>query len=134
MEWGQYQIGGDQVTDDADHAFEAIVGEQLSAITFVQDYWQFDFDGQGFTALTRVEVQANNLTLKDGDDQFRNTLCGQIGKIVKQVSCVQPEAITIRFDDQSSISISLKWEDYRGPEAAEFRGRDGRLMVIRADS
>jgi hypothetical protein len=122
------------VTNNTDHAFQVIVGKQLGAITFVQDYWQFAFDGPVFTALTRVEVQANGIRVRDGDDQFRNILCGQIGRIVKQVSFVQPEAITITFEDQSSISISLKRNDYRGPEAAHFLGRDGRLMVIRADS
>ena|SRR5579872_1289187 len=121
------------MTDTAGEAFEVIVGEQLSAITFVQDYWQFAFDGPAITALTRIEVHASGVTLKDGDDQFRNVLCGQIGKIVRQVNLVQPEALTIAFEDQSSISISLRWDDYRGPEAAHFRGRDGRLTVIRAD-
>ena len=45
---------GSQVTNKVNPSFQLVVGEQLSSITFVQDYWQFDFDGQGFTALTRV--------------------------------------------------------------------------------
>jgi hypothetical protein len=120
--------------NNADPSFQALVGEQLSSVTFVQDYWQFDFDGQGFTALTRVEVQANGLKVMDGDDQFRNVLCGQISKIVRRVNLSQREALTITFEDQSSISISLRWDDYRGPEAVHFRDGKGAVIVVRADS
>jgi hypothetical protein len=114
-------------------SLQSIVGEQLSSITFVQDYWQFHFDGPSLTALTRVEVQTKGLKLSDGSDQFRNVLCGQIGKIITQVNLIQPEALTITFEDRSSISISLRWDDYRGPEAVNFWGRNGAVVVIRAD-
>ena len=112
---------------------QSIVGEQLSSITFVQDYWQFDFDGIGVTALTRVIVRTDGLTLKDGDDQFRNLLCGQIAKIVSRAELVQPEALTITFADGSSISVSLRWEDYKGPEAALLSSRGGPIIVVRAN-
>jgi len=120
------------VTTDTD-PFQTIVGERLSSITFVQDYWQLDFDGVGVSALTRIEVQDKGSRLGDRDDRFRNVLCEQIGKTVKRVTLIQPEALTITFDDQSSIAISLRWKDYRGPEALILRGRDGFLRVVRAD-
>jgi hypothetical protein len=86
--------------------FEAIVGEKLSAITFVLDYWQLQFDGLTINALSRLEVSAG----------------------------VQPEAFTITFEDRSSIKISLRWEDYRGPEAMMFYGYDlSTWTVVRAD-
>ena len=113
--------------------FQAIIGEQLSSITFVRDYWQFGFDGIGVTALTRIDVRTKVAALRDGDDQFRNALCEQIGKTVKDVTFVRSEALTIIFGDQSSISVSLKWKDYRGPEALHLRGRDGFLRVVRTD-
>jgi hypothetical protein len=30
--------------------YDCIVGEKLSAITFILDYWQFQFDGPFFNA------------------------------------------------------------------------------------
>ena len=114
--------------------FQAIVGEKLSAITFVLDYWQLQFDGPSINALTRLEVSANGYKLRDGDDQFRNLFCGQIGKVVSRVALKQPEAFEITFEDQSSISISLKWDDYRGPEAMIFYGPNlSTCLVVRAD-
>jgi hypothetical protein len=65
--------------------YDGIVGEKLSAITFVLDYWQLQFDGPAINALTRLQVSANNgIVLSDGDDQFRNLICGQIGKVVAE--------------------------------------------------
>jgi hypothetical protein len=120
--------------DQQSKPFEAIVGEKLSAITFVLDYWQLHFDGPTINALSRMEVSANGVVLRDGHDQFRNLICGEIGKVVAGVALVQPEAFTITFEDQSLIKISLKWEDYRGPEAMIFYGHNlSACMVVRAD-
>lgn len=113
---------------------ESVVGEKLSAITFVLDYWQLQFDGPTINVFTRLDVSANGLDLSDGHDQFRNLICGQIGKVVADVALVQPEAFTITFIDQSSIKISLRWQDYRGPEAMIFYGHDqSSFTVVRAE-
>jgi hypothetical protein len=120
--------------DRQSNPFEAIVGEKLSAITFVLDYWQLHFDGPTINALSRVEVCAHGVVLRDGRDQFRNLICGQIGKVVAGVALVQPEAFTITFEDRSLIKISVKWEDYPGPEAMIFYGLNlSPYMVVRAD-
>jgi len=112
---------------------QAIVGEKLSAVTFVLDYWQFQFDGSNINALTRVEVESGGSVVKDGDDQFRNRLCEQIGKIVAKVD-VRAEAIFIGFKDQTSISISLREQDYRGPEGAICYGKGMKTFrVFRGD-
>ena len=119
--------------DQQSKPFEAIIGEKLSAITFVLDYWQLQFDGPLINALSRISVSADGMVLRDGY-QFRNLICSQIGKVVTGVALVQPEAFTIFFDDKSSIIIS-KWEDYRGPEAMIFYGPNlSSFMVVRADS
>jgi hypothetical protein len=100
----------------------------------VLDYWQLQFDGPMINAFTRLEVSADGVVLRDGYDQFRNLFCGQIGKVVADVALVQPEAFTIIFEDQSLIRISLKWEDYSGPEAMIFHGANpSSFIVVRAD-
>jgi hypothetical protein len=76
-----------------------IIGEKLSAVVFVLDYWQLQFDGPTLTVLTCIEVRANGSVTRNWDDQFRNHLCGQTGKIVDAVS-MNSEVIAITFADQ----------------------------------
>ncbi|SEC21458.1 hypothetical protein SAMN05444164_1304 [Bradyrhizobium erythrophlei] len=82
----------------------------------------------------RWEVSADGVVLRDGHDQFRNLICGQIGKVVASVALTRPEAFTITFEDQSEIRISLKWEDYRGPEAMIPFGHNSPTVVVRTDN
>src|SRR5215472_7383246 len=96
----------------------ALIGNQLSAVTFVQDYVQLQFDGPGLTAITQPRVHLSNEVYSWGMPEYRNALCGQIGKIVSQARTIEGREIIIEFKDGSSISVSLKADDYRGPEAA----------------
>jgi hypothetical protein len=114
--------------------FQSLVGEPLSAVVFILDYWQFQFAPATISALTRIEVRDAESVTRDGEDQFRNRLCGLIGKTVARVA-LRREAITFTFEDESSFSISLRLSDYRGPEAAIFiSARSGIRSVIRTDT
>lgn len=110
--------------------FEVLIGEMLSAVTFVVDYWQLQFDGSTINALSQLEVFSEGTTLRDGHDQFRNVICSQIGKAVTAVKLVQLEALTITFSDGSWIKISLRLADYRGPESIIFYGEDLSPMIV----
>lgn len=131
---------------------QRIVGKKLSAVTFVMDYLQLQFDGPGINAYTPVTVStagksyvfsapgAPQATMEkstvpiggklyvSADDQFRNRLCEQITKIVKSVVIKSGEAFLITFDDESAISISLKAADYVGAEAIDFRCNHGWMV------
>jgi hypothetical protein len=101
---------------------DEIVGAKLSAITFVLDYYQFQFDGPMFNVLTPVTVDSESGRAVTGDDQFRNMICGQIAKIVRAVTVREGEAIVVSFEDASEVRFSLKESDYPGPEAVIFYG------------
>jgi hypothetical protein len=109
---------------------QQIVGEQLSAVTFVQDYLQLQFDGPILNALTVVTVATPQGRAASGDDQFRNLLCSCIAKQVSRVEVRDQEALSIQLADGCSISVSLRDEDYCCPEAVNFHGRNDEIMVI----
>ncbi len=110
--------------------FKQLEGEQLGAVTFVQDYLQLHFDGPAINVYMPISVQAGGATVRSGDIQFRNVLCGQIAKIVRSVSFQKAEALTLTFNDDSRIAISLRAEDYSGPEAIYAHGfRDAPMIV-----
>src|SRR5258708_2491849 len=100
-------------------ALQALIGEQLSSVTFVMDYWQLAFDGHGLTVLSRIAVSGPGWRVWDGDDQFRNRLCECIAHLVTGAS-LRPNELAITFDDGSTIEVSLKESDYVGPEAINF--------------
>jgi hypothetical protein len=99
---------------------DILIGEQMSAVVFVRDYVQLVFDGPGLTAVTPPVVEVGQASSRWGDPGYRDKLCELIGKTVRHAQIVDTEEITIKFDDDSSIRISLRPEDYITAEAAIF--------------
>jgi len=46
---------------------DRLIGEQLSAVQFIQDYLQLHFDGQGLTCYIWPEIYFHNHCFKFGD-------------------------------------------------------------------
>ncbi len=97
-----------------------IVGEQLSEVTFVQDYVQLAFDGPRLTAITCPRVFVSGRWFNWGEAGYRDALCGQIAKVLRAGTTHDGQEIRLEFMDDTVISISLRDEGYRGPEAAYF--------------
>jgi hypothetical protein len=100
----------------AEAAFNALVGSRLSAVTFVMDYVQCDFDAAKLTAYTAPTVRAEGRTWSRTDAGWRDALCGRISVVVRHVVC-SDEQLCIDFEDNSEIAVSLRHDDYVGPEA-----------------
>jgi len=97
--------------------FDQLRGEQLSAVTFVQDYLQLWFDGPGINVTSRLEVASHGQSIVSWEPGFRDLLCAQIAKIVQQVRFESGKSLTITFEDRSELSISLRPEDRDVAEA-----------------
>ena len=97
-------------------------GEQLSAVTFVQDYLQLWFDGPGINVTNPLTVRTSATTITSWQPGFRDLLCKQIAKVVVAVERRQGEALSVNFEDGSALSISLREEDYSSPEAYYAHG------------
>ena len=108
-----------------------IIGEQLSAVQFVQDYLELHFDGHGLTCYIWPEVYYSNQKFKFGEIDYRNKLCEIINKSVKDVIIVEKELLTIEFEDNSRITLSL---DVKNPkiiaEIAIFTDEDGNISIF----
>jgi len=98
-----------------------IVGEKLSAVVFVMDYIQLQFDGFVLTILNPITVFDKGISVVSGNTQFRNLLCDQITKVVKTIECRENEGLIVEFEDSAKISVSLKPEQYSGSEAVIFQ-------------
>jgi hypothetical protein len=110
---------------------EQLSGRRLHAVTFILDYVQFLFDPPlTISAFTRVSVRPNDGKIRgDDDNELRNLLCAQISKVVGLVIIRDSKSFDLTFDGGSGISISLRPEDYVGPEAVAING-DGYSPVL----
>ena len=108
-------------TNENSNPLQLIIGEELSAVVFVRDYVQLQFDGPGLTAINDPTVVVGGRAYTTTTAGYRDALCGQIGHSVVSAEVASDMEITIEFDDGSTISISLREQDYLyGPEAAVF--------------
>ncbi len=97
------------------------------------NYVQLQFDPPPtINALTPITVRCGGRSAATGDEPFRNLICEQIPKTVASVSILDSEALTFSFEDDSTIAISLREEDYVGPEAVNIFGTDNFWVVFAA--
>jgi hypothetical protein len=113
------------MASDTEYAGEdplrSIIGEKLTAVTFIHDYVQLQFDSSlGLTALSTPSVYLGGSTLTLGDHGYRDALCARIERRIIGANVTEGEEIKIEFDDRSCISVSLMSSQRSGPEAAVF--------------
>lgn len=102
----------------------SLIGEKVSSVEFVENYVQMHFNGPSLTMYTMPTVTAGGVVFKDTEPLSRDGLCGLIGK--KAIATdVDADALVVIFDDESSVSVSLRDEDQRGPEAVMMQTEKG---------
>jgi hypothetical protein len=111
-------------------AYDELIGEELSGIAFVRDYVQLQFNSlPELTALTPITVASGSASATLGNPDFANLAIGQIGRSVGAIDYRESNILRLIFEDGSVVSISLEPDDYTGPEAVNFRRRDGSMVV-----
>jgi len=89
---------------------QQLVGNRLSAVTFILDYLQLQFDHPTLTILTPIRVlpELGTALVAEGEEAFRNRLCEQIAKVVASVAYRPNDAMEITFQDGGMLSVSLE--------------------------
>ena len=105
-----------------------IIGEYLSGVCFVMDYVQLQFSCSGLSVFNPLTVSAGGHRWGFGDAGWRDSLCERISRVVRRAACDESE-IRIEFEDDSIFRVSLRNEDYSGPEAFTFES-PGAPMVV----
>jgi hypothetical protein len=108
---------------------DALVGRDLSSVTFVRDYVQLEFDGPRLDAFTMPTVTSGSEGLSLGQPGYRDCLCQQIGCRVDRTEATD-QRVSIIFENGPMVSISLRDNDYRGPEALMFQLDNDRIWVV----
>jgi len=110
--------------------FDELIGEQLSAVTFVQDYFQLWFDGPGINVTNPTTIKQGDKVIISWSEGFRDSICAQITKVVTKVELKENVHFRVVFRDNSFISVSLKLSDYNSPEAIYAHGFVNKGWVV----
>ncbi|SEO77201.1 hypothetical protein SAMN02800692_2047 [Luteibacter sp. UNC138MFCol5.1] len=102
-----------------------LLGRQLSAVAFVMDYFQFQFDGATLTSYSKPRP----VIYEHDPGHFRDQLCAFIGAVVTDALEVDGQNITLTFGDVGTLSIPLDDESRQQVEAAELHD-EGRALAI----
>jgi hypothetical protein len=106
----------------------AIEGQELTAVEFVGDYLRLRFDGPMLTLYAWPHVLLPEFSIAYGEPEYRNWLCAQIGQIVAKAALEELSALTIEFENEIVIALSLREEELSGPIAGSYSedgtGRD----------
>lgn len=97
-----------------------MIGEPVSAISFVQNYVELHFDGNILTARTPVSIVIRQQHFIFPETGSRDALCELIGRRAIDIVICDDDSITLTFDDSSTAVIPLGQEFRSGPEAAQF--------------
>jgi hypothetical protein len=98
----------------------AVIGEELVAVEFVQDYLQLRFEGPLFTFYAWPHVLLSDFSVAYGEPEYRNALCAQIGQTVAEASLEEGERLTIELESGTVLAVSLREEDIDGPESGSY--------------
>ena len=107
-----------------------IVGQDLSAVAFVRDYVQLQFDGPLINVMSPITVQCGGVEARSGDVAFRNLICTQVSKEVVAANIEEGVCLRLEFVDGSTIALSLSPADYAGPEAVVVRGLSSQMIAV----
>ena len=98
----------------------AIIGEELKAVEFVEDFLQLRFETPLLRLYNWPHVLLADFSVAYGEPEYRNALCAQIGETVAQASLEEGDALTIEFENGTVFGLSLREEDVDGPESGSY--------------
>lgn len=97
-----------------------IVGEELTAVEFVQDYLQLRFDGPLLTFYAWPHVLLSEFSVAFGEPEYRNALCAQINEKVEEAALEEGDSLTVKLENGTVFALSLREEDLDGPQAGAY--------------
>src|SRR5215208_3252761 len=113
-----------------DEPLAHLENRELSAVTFVRDYIQLHFDGPVLNAYVWPKLNSALGIFEQHAPGYRDVLCGQIGRLVVAAVVDPTTEISLHFDNNTIIAISLREEGRAGSEAAMFQDGTGKLWNV----
>jgi len=97
-----------------------LVGQELSAVEFVQDFLVLRFEGPALTFYTWPDVFREEGSYAYGEPEYRNVLCALLSEDVTAATLELEEALEVEFESGVILRASLREEDLDVPVAGQF--------------
>jgi hypothetical protein len=108
---------------------QKLKGQYLSSVEFVADYVQLHFDDFTLTAYTPIDIIKNKEKTSIESAKYKDFLCSLIQMQVKEASFVEDRDMTLTFENNIDLKISVEKDSYRGPEALQLTSKNGPIWV-----
>ena len=108
---------------------EDLMGEEISAVSFVRDYVEFHFDGPVLRSVSDPVVIANAIAYRFPEPSSRDALCGVIGSTVRTLKLEEHRALELTTNNNCKIIIPLDDESLQSGEAMHFIPPGGGIQV-----
>jgi hypothetical protein len=99
---------------------EALVGEELRSVAFVEDFLELRFGAALVTLYAWPHVFTTEFSVGYGEPEYRNILCTQIGEEVAKASLEDASSLTIELLNGFVIGLSLREEDVDAPVSGSY--------------
>jgi hypothetical protein len=107
-----------------------LVGEEISAVSFVQNYVEFHFNGPVLRSVANPKAITANSTIQFPEIGSREVLCQFIGQTVRIIELKENDSLTIVTNDNYTLIIPLDPEHSRGHENMHFKPNDSQPQQI----
>jgi len=97
-----------------------LLGEPLSAVSFVMDYVELHFNGSYLRCLVPPVVEQGGRVARFPEPGSRDALCALIGAEVRAIGAVDGGELRVEFSDGALVTASLAHEGRVSPEALDF--------------
>ena len=111
-------------------AMQKIVGTALSSVDFVEDYVQLVWEKSVLTAYSMPALGKEGLTYGEKHPEYRDVMYRLEGQVLDAAEIIDAEAVNLAFVDGTTLSISIREDDYVCPEILLYREIGGLLWVV----
>lgn len=111
--------------------FDQLSGMELSAVTFVRDYIQLQFNPPPIlNIISYITLRTATGIISQNEPAFPGAIIAQIGKSITSIAFSRDQFFSLVFTDDSQITISLIPQDYVGAEALQYIGARGEWGIL----
>ena len=117
------------MTDTSKKGLRSLANKELTAVCFVLDYVNLQFEDAFLTVLVSLYVQVGEVKLEKSDAGYRDMLCERIQQKVVAASDTEGQEVRVSFEDGSVIGVPLTVGEFNGREAVILQlGREIRCV------